>query len=51
MKLVFLGPPNAGKGTYSDRLIKKHNLIKISSGDLFREHIKNKTKLGIEVEK
>jgi len=51
MKLVFLGPPNAGKGTYSDRLIKKHNLKKISSGDLFREHIKNKTKLGIEVEK
>jgi adenylate kinase len=51
MKLVFLGPPNAGKGTYGDRLIKKHNLQKISTGDLFREHIKNKTKLGIEADK
>jgi adenylate kinase len=49
VKLIFLGPPNSGKGTYSDRLIKNYNLAKISSGDLFRENIKNNTELGIKV--
>ena len=51
MKLMFLGPPGVGKGTISDRIKDDYKFVKISTGDLFREHIKNKTKLGIEVEK
>jgi adenylate kinase len=49
VRLIFLGPPNSGKGTYSDRLAKNHDIIKISPGDLFRENIKNNTELGIKV--
>jgi len=51
MKLMFLGPPGVGKGTVADRIKDDYKFVKISTGDLFREHIKNKTKLGIEADK
>jgi len=51
MKLVFLGPPGVGKGTYASRIAPKLNIAHISTGDLFREEIKKKTALGKKAEK
>tara|TARA_B110000046_G_scaffold18946_1_gene18070 strand:- start:388 stop:1494 length:1107 start_codon:yes stop_codon:yes gene_type:complete len=45
--IVLFGPPGAGKGTQADYLKVKYNLIHISTGDVFRYNIKNKTELGI----
>lgn len=45
--LVLFGPPGAGKGTQADFLKEKYNLIHISTGDVFRYNIKNKTALGM----
>ena len=47
MNIIMLGAPGAGKGTISSRLEEKYNLPHISSGDIFRYNIKNKTELGI----
>jgi len=44
--IVLLGPPGVGKGTQAEVLAKQTGLAHISSGDLFRENIKNKTALG-----
>ncbi|HLR00945.1 MAG TPA: adenylate kinase [Sphingobacterium sp.] len=49
LNLVIFGPPGAGKGTQSEKLIKKYNLVHISTGDLFRAHISNQTDLGKKV--
>jgi adenylate kinase len=46
MNIVILGPPGVGKGTYAEFLSKKHNIPKISVGDLFRKAIKDETELG-----
>jgi adenylate kinase len=43
---VLLGPPGAGKGTQAKVVAEKYNLVHISSGDLFRENLKNQTELG-----
>lgn len=48
--LIIFGPPGAGKGTQSDKIIAKYQLQHISTGDMFREHIANKTDLGKEVQ-
>ncbi len=45
--LVLFGPPGAGKGTQADFLKEKYNLVHISTGDVFRYNIKNKTALGM----
>lgn len=47
--LVLFGPPGAGKGTQSDKLIDKYGFVHISTGDLFRWHTKNDTELGKQV--
>lgn len=44
--IVLLGPPGVGKGTQAKLLSKRTGLIHISSGDLFRENLKNQTELG-----
>lgn len=44
--IVLLGPPGAGKGTQAEILSKERGLPHISSGDIFRENIKNQTDLG-----
>lgn len=49
LNLVLFGPPGAGKGTQSEKLINKYNLVHISTGDIFRAHIKNQTELGKQV--
>lgn len=46
MKLVILGPPGAGKGTQAEYIVKRYNIPHISTGDIFRENIKNNTELG-----
>ena len=47
INIILFGKPGAGKGTQADFLKKKFNLIHISTGDLFRNNIINKTKLGL----
>jgi adenylate kinase len=44
--IVLLGPPGAGKGTQAKILAEKTKLVHVSSGDLFRENLKNMTELG-----
>ena len=46
MNLILFGAPGAGKGTQAVEIVKKYNLIHISTGDMFRNAIKNHTKLG-----
>ena len=49
MKMVFLGPPGAGKGTIASQAKEFYNIPHISTGDLFRSNIKNETPLGLKV--
>jgi len=46
LNIVLFGPPGAGKGTQSEKLINEYSLIHISTGDLFRKHMGEKTELG-----
>ncbi len=50
LNIALFGPPGAGKGTQSEFLINKYNLFYISTGDLLRKEIANKTKLGLEAQ-
>ena len=47
LNIILFGPPGAGKGTQSERLIEKYNLVHISTGDIFRANIKGNTSLGM----
>ena len=49
MNIVIFGPPGAGKGTQSNIIVKKFNLHQLSTGELLRKEIQNKTKLGQEI--
>ena len=49
MKLILLGAPGSGKGTQAAYISDKYDLPHISTGDLFRENIKNETPLGLKV--
>src|SRR5690606_9988195 len=49
LNLVIFGPPGAGKGTQSQKLIDKYQLVHVSTGDIFRAHIQNQTALGQQV--
>lgn len=50
LNIALFGPPGAGKGTQSEFLIKTYNLFYISTGDLLRKEIANKSKLGLEAQ-
>lgn len=47
LNIVLFGPPGAGKGTQSERLIEQYGLVHLSTGDIFRAHIKGATELGL----
>ena len=49
MNIVIFGPPGAGKGTQSNLIVKKFNLYQLSTGELLRKEIKDKTELGKEI--
>jgi len=48
--LILFGPPGSGKGTQSIKIAEKYNFTHISTGDIFRHEIKNKTELGMRVQ-
>ncbi|MBI9100666.1 MAG: adenylate kinase, partial [Spirochaetaceae bacterium] len=50
LNIALFGPPGAGKGTQSEFIINEYNLCYISTGDLLRKEIAEKTKLGLEAE-
>ena len=47
LNIILFGPPGAGKGTQSAKLIDKYELTHLSTGDVFRYNIKNETELGV----
>ncbi len=47
LNIVLFGPPGAGKGTQSEKIIEKYNLLHLSTGDLFRKHLTEGTELGV----
>ena len=51
MRLVLFGPPGAGKGTQAQYIAAHYAIPHISTGDIFRENIKNQTPLGIEAKR
>ena len=46
INIILFGPPGAGKGTQSAKIIEKYSLLHIATGDLFRKHLKEGTPLG-----
>ncbi len=50
MNVVIFGPPGAGKGTQAQNIVKKFNLHQVSTGDLLRNEIENKSEIGKEIE-
>ena len=51
MNIVLFGPPGAGKGTQSEKLIEAFQLVHLSTGDILRNEIANKTAAGLEAKK
>ncbi|WP_066041146.1 adenylate kinase [Herbiconiux solani] len=48
LRLLLIGPPGAGKGTQAARLSEAYGIPAISTGDIFRENVKNGTELGVQ---
>ena len=50
MNVIIFGPPGAGKGTQAINIVNKLNLFQVSTGDLLRTEVKNKTDIGKDIE-
>jgi len=50
VNLILFGPPGAGKGTQAQCIVKNYNYFQLSTGDLLRQEIKNKTQLGDQID-
>ena len=48
MKVLLIGPPGGGKGTQAKLMVENFKIPQISTGDMLRDHVKNKTELGIK---
>ena len=51
LNIVLSGPPGAGKGTQSEKIVRQYQLIHIATGELFRKHISQETRVGAQVKK
>jgi adenylate kinase len=49
MNIIIFGPPGAGKGTQSKFIVDKYDLFQLSTGEILRNEIKNKTDLGLKI--
>lgn len=50
-RMLIIGPPGSGKGTQAARISERLGVVAISTGDIFRENVKNETPLGVEAKK
>ena len=49
-RLLIIGPPGSGKGTQAHRISEQLGIVEISTGDMFRTHLANRTPLGVEAQ-
>ena len=51
MNLILMGLPGAGKGTQAQKIVEDFDILHISTGDIFREAMKNETEMGLAAKK